>query len=48
MHDWVKAVFITGTGANYSVVVGNNGRSCSSGTKFDVSSASQSLANNLS
>lgn len=42
-----SAVIVTGTGVNHSVVVGNNGRNCYGATKFNITSANQSVANNL-
>ncbi|MBD2864900.1 right-handed parallel beta-helix repeat-containing protein [Paenibacillus oceani] len=47
MSNFNKAVYIFDTGANHSVVTGNNARACSSGTKFDIASSSQVMANNL-
>ena len=42
-----SAVIVSGTGVNHSVVVGNNGRNCYGATKFNITSANQSVANNL-
>ena len=42
-----SAVIVSGAGVNHSVVVGNNGRNCYGATKINVTSANQSVANNL-
>lgn len=47
VRNFASAVLVIGTGVDYSLVTGNNGRGCYGATKFNVTSASQVVANNL-